>query len=239
MTATRRQTRRAKRLRSIKDAALELVVEDGLDGFSVHKLADRVDLTAGALYRYFESRDDMLMAVQAEVLNVFDRYLAQVVSGASDRPILSQVVTICRAYVALADLQPQRFVLIAQLVAAPAQVFDQERIEPTADRTLAMLGRLADLIAQAEASEQLNTGNSAQRAVIAWASIHGLVERRKLVRLQPETFDPSSLMDELLTTLLVGWGASLEAAREAVEQPISNPDFRDAMQRAQAQQEEE
>ena len=236
---TPRQTRRARRLQSIKDAALDLVVEDGLDGFSVHKLADRVDLTAGALYRYFESRDEMLIAVQAEVLAVFDRYLQIVLERVADQEILDQLVVMCRAYDALADLQPQRFQLNAQFVAAPRPVFDANAVEATAERTRQMLGRLAVVIARAQTEGQLRDGSAGRRAVVAWSSVHALIERRKLERLEPEMFEPKALMDELLLTLLVGWGASLKAAKIAVDKELQNDMLRAAMETAEAQHEEE
>lgn len=234
---TPRETRRAKRLRSIKEAALELVVQDGLEGFSVHKLADRVDLTAGALYRYFESRDEMLIAVQAEVLAVFDRYLQNVLEVNASRPVLEQIVIACRAYVALADLQPQRFQLNAAFVAAPQPVFDADKVASTAITTLAMLGRLASIIEVAQSDGQLRDDNAQRRSVVAWSSLHGLIERRKLARLAPVAFDPARLVDDLLLTLLVGWGASLKAATLVVQMDVSQDMLRTAMDLAEAQTE--
>ena len=226
-------------MKSIRDAALSLVVEDGLEGFSVHKLADRVDLTAGALYRYFESRDEMLIAVQAEVLAVFDRYLAIVLEHLADRGLLEQVVAACRAYVALSALQPQRFQLNAQFISAPRPVFDADVVEPTAARTIQMLGRLASLLERAEASGLLSDGDAQRRAVVAWSSVHALVERQKLERLAPTVFAPGALMDELLVTLLLGWGASADAAASAMKSECSMDVLRAAVDRAEAYEEVE
>lgn len=236
---TPRQTRRARRLQSIKDAALELVVEDGLDGFSVHKLADRVDLTAGALYRYFESRDEMLIAVQAEVLAVFDRYLEIVLAQVAERPVLERIVVACRAYVALADLQPQRFLLNAEFIATPRPVFEAAVVEETASLTRQMLGRLASLIELGQAEGVLGAGDAGHRTVIAWSSVHALVGRRKLQRLLPDMFEPGALMNELLVTLLAGWGAEPADVNDVVNrETISMDALREAMVLAEAQQDE-
>lgn len=237
---TPRQTRRARRLQSIKDAALELVVEDGLEGFSVHKLADRVDLTAGALYRYFESRDEMLIAVQAEVLAVFDRYLEMVLDGCANFVALERIVVACRAYVALADLQPQRFQLNAEFIATPRPVFEVGVVEETAELTRQMLGRLVVVIAEAQKDGTLRPGNAGHRAVLAWSSVHALVGRRKLHRLVPDMFEPGALMNELLVSLLAGWGADLETAQRAVQTELVSMDvLREAMELAEAQHDEE
>jgi hypothetical protein len=92
-----------------------------------------------------------------------------------------------------------------------------------------MLGRLALLIAQAQNDEVLREANATHRAVVAWSSLHALVERRKLERLSPLAFDPQALERELMLTLLVGWGASWDAAQAAVDAPIPRDLFADAI----------
>lgn len=47
----------------ILDAALELFVDQGFDGTSVRQIAERVGTTKAALYYYFASKDEILMAL--------------------------------------------------------------------------------------------------------------------------------------------------------------------------------
>lgn len=222
---TPRQRRRAKRIRSIKDQALNLVVEDGVEGFSVNKLAGRVDLTPGALYRYFDGRDEILASIQQEVLEGFDRYLGAVAEEFAEESSLSQFVVICRGYMALERLQTERFKLIAHLVAFPEPIFDDEVMGPVLELVLRMLGRVSVALEGAVEAGQLNDGDSLRRAVVAWSSVQAIVERRKLARLMPETFSPESLADELLETLIVGWGASREDASAALSAPAQTERF--------------
>jgi len=214
---TPRERRRAKRLREIRAAALELVIEEGLDGFSAQKLADRVDLTAGALYRYFDSLDEILIDVQLEVLDGFAAYLRGVLAHAADPAPLRSIVLLCRAYIELDRLQPERFRLIGRLVSDPDPLFADAAALPAMEKTLELLGMLGILVANAQDDGALKPGDAMKRAVLAWSSIQGLMERRKLARLTPRAFDPGELADELLRTLLVGWGADDAAARDAVE----------------------
>ncbi len=216
MAKTPRQRRREKRLQSIKDAALNLVIEDGLEGFSVNKLAASVDLTPGALYRYFDSRDEILLTIQQEVLEGFERYIAALLELTADRSPLERIVIICRGYVSLERLQPERFRLIGHLVAVPKPLFDEEAVRPAMEVVLRLLGRLAAVIDEAANAGDLEGDGALRRAVIAWSSVQGIVERRKLARLMPDAFQPGALMDELLTALLIGWGAQPAAARDAL-----------------------
>lgn len=50
----------------ILESACALFLEEGLDGFSMRKLAERLDVTAPALYRHYEGREEVLGGVVGE-----------------------------------------------------------------------------------------------------------------------------------------------------------------------------
>jgi AcrR family transcriptional regulator len=58
----------------ILDAALDLFVQHGFDGTSVRQIAERVGTTKAALYYYFASKDEILMALHMR-LHEFGREL--------------------------------------------------------------------------------------------------------------------------------------------------------------------
>ena len=208
--------RRVERLRELQDATLQLISEDGIEAFSMHKLAERVRLTPGALYRYFRSRDELLAAVQLEVLDGFDDYLSGVMSELTGASPLTRVVVLCRAYLALKDLQPERFRLIARLVSAPDPLLEDEAAGLALGRAMALIGKLADEIRSAQDAGALTTGNASRRALVGWSSVQAIVERGKLRRLLPEEFEPRALVEELLRTLLLGWGATAQEVEGAL-----------------------
>ncbi|MFU8803466.1 MAG: TetR/AcrR family transcriptional regulator [Bradymonadaceae bacterium] len=214
---TNQERRRARRLQTIKDTALELIAEDGLDGFSVHRLADRLDLTVGALYRYFDSVDHLLSAIQVDILESFDQYLGDVAHRLQEQTPLRQFVAICQAYVALDALQPERFRLIARFVSGPDPRLDTEAAKSAMEPTSRLLGHLARVIEEGQRLEQLSPGSPLDRAIIAWSSLQGMADRRKLTRLQPEVFDTKRLTRELLRSFLLGWGAQAEDIDAALD----------------------
>ena len=57
--------------------ACDLYLADGLDGFSMRKLAKEVGVTAPAIYRHYEGRDAVLADVLREAHRTFGRYLYQ------------------------------------------------------------------------------------------------------------------------------------------------------------------
>lgn len=50
------------RRRQIAEAALELIAEVGLDGFTTRAVAARVKITDGAIFRHFERKQDIVLA---------------------------------------------------------------------------------------------------------------------------------------------------------------------------------
>lgn len=57
--------------REILDAAREIFIHDGYDGFSMRKLADRIDYSPTTIYLYFKNKDDLLFAICEEFFTNF------------------------------------------------------------------------------------------------------------------------------------------------------------------------
>jgi AcrR family transcriptional regulator len=62
----RQQGARDATRRAILDAALELFVEHGYPQVSIRNIAQKVDYSPGAIYGYFESKDDIFYALAEE-----------------------------------------------------------------------------------------------------------------------------------------------------------------------------
>ena len=90
-----RQERRVARTRELLDAAMDLVVEDGMAGLTIGSLAERVEAAVGAIYRYFPSKTALITALQVraveELREVVDATLARL--DASEAPEIAAVET--------------------------------------------------------------------------------------------------------------------------------------------------
>tara|TARA_R110000796_G_scaffold74374_1_gene167132 strand:- start:89868 stop:90467 length:600 start_codon:yes stop_codon:yes gene_type:complete len=68
--------RDADKERIIKTKAIELIVKDGFDGLSMHKLAKAAGVSPATIYIYFKDRDDLIIQVgMEEELKMFDATL--------------------------------------------------------------------------------------------------------------------------------------------------------------------
>lgn len=71
----------------IKKALLEIIDREGMHNLSTRKLAERVGVTEGALFKHFKSKRDMILAIVDEVESGLMRSLEQVAAaegGADD-----------------------------------------------------------------------------------------------------------------------------------------------------------
>jgi len=211
--ATPRARRRDANLARILDAAMEIVVSSGFDGLSMHKLASTVDYTPGALYRYFASKDVLIAALATRVIAEFGGVVgANVLAVEGD---LRRALVALMTYRDLAGAAPHRFGLISMLLADPRTLVpnDADAASPRSALNSA-LGPLAAVLLQAEQSGALSPSadpptvlSAAERGVILFASVHGLLQLRKQEARVPAIANLDRLIALSLRSLLLGWGA--------------------------------
>lgn len=61
------RTRDANKENSIREQAIEMVVKEGLDGFSMQKLAKAARVSPATLYIYYKDRDDLINQIATEI----------------------------------------------------------------------------------------------------------------------------------------------------------------------------
>ena len=88
----RRDRVRAATVTEIKEAARQVLVADGPDRLSLRAIARNMGMTAPALYRYFPSREELLLALIADLYSELTEQLeaARVQAGAAP-PALSAI----------------------------------------------------------------------------------------------------------------------------------------------------
>jgi AcrR family transcriptional regulator len=92
---------------ALVDAAIDLIAERGVRGFSLAEASRRVGVSAAAPYRHFADRDGLLAAVAVRALNVFTTMLA---AEALDTHTSEQrLAAMTRAYVRFAGEQRPMF----------------------------------------------------------------------------------------------------------------------------------
>ena len=58
--------RNEEKVQLVKQKAMEMVVSDGLEGFSVNKLAKACGISVATLYIYYKDKDDLITQIANE-----------------------------------------------------------------------------------------------------------------------------------------------------------------------------
>jgi AcrR family transcriptional regulator len=85
--------------------AAELFAEKGFDATSVQEVVDRAQVTKGALYHYFDSKQDLLYEIYHSIISAqlaeLERILAQ--AGSASQTLRSIIVSLVESTAARAD----------------------------------------------------------------------------------------------------------------------------------------
>lgn len=60
------RVRNSDKVQLVKQTAIELIVKDGLEGFSMNKLAKACNISVATLYIYYKDRDDLILKIAME-----------------------------------------------------------------------------------------------------------------------------------------------------------------------------
>ncbi len=220
--STPRARRRAKTTARIVETGLRLVTEGGFEALTMQRLAGELDYAAGALYRYFPSKDALLLAVQLRVSELLATDLAERAAAvdaldlSADRRALVQLLVAARVYATLPERRPAHAALLARWLGSPDLLVDTEEARPRVPRLLALFSAVPSAFAAASAAGALAEGDPMRRAIALWAALQGAAQLRKLDRFEVDAVRAGPLVDELLRALLIGWGAAPEAYEDAL-----------------------
>lgn len=204
-----RSARRAQRRRAILEAARGVVHEGGVEALKLAPLAKRLGYAVGALYRYFDSKEALLAALEVDVLEELAARLDAAAARAAHP--LGRVLARARVFAAMPVARPEDFALLGYALGDPRVLVpgaDAGAVFAAAQPIFAAVA--TDLEAAREAGA-LAPGNPLDRAIVLWSGLQGTLQTRKLARVAPEILDADRLARELVQSLLLGWGATHEA----------------------------
>jgi AcrR family transcriptional regulator len=106
----RRSTHTPQQLRElILDAAQEIIEVQGIAGLSAREIARRIGYSPGTIYNMFENLDDVVLHIEARVLDALDGRLAAVLN---DGDASTRVTRLALAYLAFTHEKPKLWNLL-------------------------------------------------------------------------------------------------------------------------------
>ncbi|MEE3849293.1 TetR/AcrR family transcriptional regulator [Gordonia sp. LSe1-13] len=97
-----RAVRASSRRRQLLDAAVTVMGRTGFHQMSMQALADEAQVSVGLFYKYFGSKEDILLAAIVDILEAFRDQLQPAMDLAGDDPVL-QLMAGFRRYASIVD----------------------------------------------------------------------------------------------------------------------------------------
>ena len=180
------------------------------------RLADAADYTAGALYRYFPSKDALVAALVAQVIQ---RLAVRIDNNRErfDLP-LHRVVAAAWSYREFAAERPHEFALIASLLAAgDRQIPEDDDVRPVITAMTDALRPIGEELLAAQQAGWLSRGDMIERALVLFSMLQGALQLHKQEQIAAGVVDVERIAMAGTRAVLIGWGADATALDRAFE----------------------
>lgn len=219
----RRAARRLDTRRRILDTAMDILVEDGHEGFTIVRLASELDYAVGALYRYFKGKGAIFAALQHRIVTGIETDVDAVLRALPDNTkqhALARVFAAGIVYESLTRRRPMEHHVLALSIGDPRQQLQKAEVESVLPALGSLLGRLTEVLADAAEVGALGPGDACQRALVLWGSTYGMMALRKLDRMRPDIVE-SAHAEQLHMALIIGWGGAPAEAEPAFAEAVT------------------
>jgi TetR/AcrR family transcriptional regulator len=174
----RRKREIRERHAQIMDAARMVLFKHGMPMASIKRIAQAAELGVGTLYSYFGSKEDIFIALQEEGLEMLAQEIRKTARDTEDP--LTRLRKIARAYLTFSEAGKDYFDILNFFLSSPGTVFEpglKQKIDEHAGQVLNIL------VAAIDSGRQqgvFHTTHPRRHAVILWATLHGLIQLRKM-----------------------------------------------------------
>ena len=180
-------------------AARDLVVCEGLIGFSMRKVAKACGLSATAIYRHFEDKDALLTRAVQEGFRIFGAYLMDALQESSP---LDRLRCSGKRYFDFSEDHARYYALIFM---TDCKALGLQQLDQQADgEARGTFQFLVDRIVECQRAKVVRTGDSEAIAVWVWSSLHGLASLRLSGNLDVEADVYASLRHSQLEAVFCG-----------------------------------
>lgn len=200
--SARREERRAR----ITEGATRLFMERGYEATSVNTVADQLGLSIGGLYRYIDTKPDLLVMVCENIYGNLPARLSALADGDDDDP-LSRLAKVAREYLESCRINRQLILLM----------YREYRHLPRAARQRYMRreGSIVDLFAEliSEAWPSAPESTSTARLAALDLVFLGHLPALKSWAVEPLDEEDDDLIDQQMAIITRAIGVDLSQAR--------------------------
>ena len=203
----RRSTHTPEQLRHlILDAAQSIIETNGLAGLSAREIARRIGYSPGTIYNMFHNLDDVVLHVEARVLDALDQRITSAGDQGSPEEKISRLAA---TYLAFTSENPKLWNLLFEHYmpgGADTPPWYQQKLE-------LLMTRVEAAMAPLFAAE--DTVSRQRSARVLWAGVHGITSLSTANKLSNVTTEAATyLVKDLIYNYLAGLAANTKAGRK-------------------------
>jgi AcrR family transcriptional regulator len=185
----RRTREKEQRRLQMLDAARSLVLKYGVFAVSVQQIAKLSELSVGTIYLYFESKEEIFASLQEEVLDLMYEEMEEAIEGATGPA--DGLRAIARMYNSF-SIENKRYFDVVNYFLSPSDIIFPPHLKTEIDHHgNRILSLVVEVIERGVHEGIFEAENPKRCAIMLWATIHGLIQFRKLrdTILRDEDFD--------------------------------------------------
>ena len=208
----------------IQKAAREIILQNGLEGLTMSRLARELRTSASALYRYYASKEVLMVDLQVRAIGSIEKAITAALEQhrTLEPGTTSVAVSALRRCILAFDVYAEwgnssERGLIDAFLSQPKPVLSLEQAKQVNQRLAGVLAICVQTLDDAVAAKAVYHGDNVQRTHILWAALHGLGHFKKRDRVQPDQLQSLALKDALYTALFIGFGAERSRIETALE----------------------
>ena len=204
---SRRRVEREVRDRWILQAARELFLEEGWEGFSIEGIADRMECSRALVYAHYSSKEEILLALAIESKTKRLKLLEHTLEFEGRPRERLVAIDLMESYLAEADIPVEMLVTSARLRAKTSE--ERQRILKALELRLQLVG--AGIVREAVGAGDLklppNTSPD-QLYFSLWSSVWGatVIQRSDFPSEEAGIPDPARSVRRSLLVMLDGFG---------------------------------
>ncbi len=177
----------------IRDAALEIIFNEGFNALSMRKIGTKTSMTAANLYNYYSNKDEIYLSIQQKGFEILSKHFNKI-NKENEDPLL-QLQKMIKAYIDFGINNPDLYETMFTRNTPKYSDYIGTKLEPTAIEgkgTALMLMKEAIKLLEnlIEKNPSISVPDVRFRVIQVWTAIHGVVSlynSRILQEVEPDT----------------------------------------------------
>ncbi len=174
----RRQKEKNQRKKQILEAARSILYESGLQAASITRIASLAELGVGTIYSYYQSKEEIFIALQQQGLELLCAKL-RTIDDTAAAPV-EKLKQYAMAYLDFSQNNREYYDIINYFLASPEVMFSRplkDRIDRKGNNILQVVAGTIEAGIQAGIFVDVD---AVRYAMILWATLQGMLQLRKM-----------------------------------------------------------